>query len=140
MVVDGSKGVGAFDALASFIWACAESLAEAAELGTVGGGPCRAEFWVASELAVFQVLAGVRIEDGESPVVKRADGKRRLAAAWGVTANEVLKGTRERVRWATGSCVVGAGEGGGVALVVEDLEVDVMAVLLEAGYDTVGGG
>ena len=29
---------------------------------------------------------------------------------------------------------------GGAALVVEDLEVDVMAVLLEAGHDTVGGG
>ena len=69
MVVDGSKGVGAFDALASSIWACAESLAEAAELGAVGGGPGRAEFRVASELAVFQVLSGVGIEDGESPVV-----------------------------------------------------------------------
>ena len=29
---------------------------------------------------------------------------------------------------------------GGAALVVEDLEVDVMAVLLEAGHDAVGGG
>ena len=83
MVVDGSKGVGAFDALASSIWDCAESLAEAAELGAVGGGPCRAEFWVASELAVFQVLAGVRIEDGESPVVKKGGWKTSVGGGLG---------------------------------------------------------
>ena len=71
VVVDGAKGVGAFHALASAIWACAESLAEAAELCAVGGGPYRAEFWVASVLAVFQVLAGVGIEDGAGPVVDK---------------------------------------------------------------------
>ena len=75
VVVDGAKGVGAFHALASAVWACAESLAEAAELCAVGGGPCRAKFWVASELAVFQVLAGVGIKDGESPVVEKGGWK-----------------------------------------------------------------
>ena len=61
--------------MASAVWALAESLAEAAELCAVGGGACWAEFGVAAELAVFQVLAGVGIEDGEGPVVDQGRWK-----------------------------------------------------------------
>ena len=68
VVVDGAKGVGAFDALASAVWALAESLAEVAELCAVGVGPYWTQFGMAAELALFQVPTGVGNEDGEGPV------------------------------------------------------------------------
>ena len=70
-------------------------------------------------------------EDGEEMCLEGLDHAFRYVAAVHVGRNELEGG----VPFFFNLLFVG-----GAALVVEDLEVDVMAVPLEAGHDTVGGG
>ena len=63
--MDDAEGVNEFDTLAGAGRSFAYALAQAAYIVDVQGVPCGSHFGVATELAVFQVLAGVRFKDRE---------------------------------------------------------------------------
>ena len=65
MKIDDAEGVGDFDILAGAGRYFAYALAQAAYIVDVKGVSCGSYFGVATELAVFQVLAGVRVKDRE---------------------------------------------------------------------------